>query len=64
MITSVRPDIHLHFKPSSFMTKIFFYQKTAKELLICQNHFIFRFCKQFFACGASNLVEKTGLKIA
>ena len=26
--------------------------------------FYFPFCKPFVACGASNLVEKTGLKIA
>ena len=43
---------------------ILFYQKTAKELLICQPHFIFRFCTAFFDCDASNLVENMELKIA
>ena len=39
------------------MTKIIFYQKTAKELLIFQSHSNFGFCMPFFNCEAPNFVE-------
>ena len=42
--------------------KNLFYQKTAKELLICQSQFIFRFCPPFFDHNAPNLVKNTELK--
>ena len=38
------------------ITKLF-YQKTAKEMFTLQSHFIYSFCKQFFACEAPNFVE-------
>ena len=57
-------SIDLHFKPSSFTTKIkIFYQKTAKELLIFQSHLILCFCTSLFALDVSHLVDNPGLKI-
>ena len=34
-----------------------FYQKTAKVMFTLSSHFIYSFCKQFFACKAPNFVE-------
>ena len=34
-----------------------FYQKTAKAMFTLSSHFIYSFCKQFFACKAPNFLK-------
>ena len=36
---------------------IFLHQKTAQQLVTLYSHFIWSFCKHFFACKAPNFVE-------